>query len=30
MTKEAQMILFDAQTSGGLLFSVPSEKAGQC
>ena len=30
MAKEAQMILFDAQTSGGLLFSVPSEEAGQC
>jgi len=30
MTKEAQMILFDAQTSGGLLFAVPPEKADHC
>jgi selenide,water dikinase len=30
ITKEAQMILFDAQTSGGLLFAVPPEKAAQC
>ena len=30
IAEEAQMILFDAQTSGGLLFSVPSEEAGQC
>ncbi len=30
MAKEAQMILFDAQTSGGLLFAIPPEKADKC
>ena len=30
MEKEAQMIIFDAQTSWGLLFAIPPEKASQC
>lgn len=30
MKEEAQMILFDAQTSGGLLFAIPPEKADEC
>ncbi len=30
MKEEAQMILFDAQTSGGLLFAIPPEKADKC
>lgn len=30
MAKETQMILFDAQTSGGLLFTISRENADQC
>lgn len=30
LTQEQQMLLFDPQTSGGLLFGIPAEKADAC